>query len=82
MDIARQRALDRRFGSLACRVLSLWSGLFPSRAPDGPPRKILILLLSEMGSWVLAGPMIRQLEKQYPGAAISLMTFRKNREIS
>jgi ADP-heptose:LPS heptosyltransferase len=25
--------------------------------------------------------MIRQLEKQYPGAAISLMTFRKNREI-
>lgn len=81
MDIATQRKLDRRFGSLACRMLSFWDALFPPKKLDRPPQRILILLLSEMGSWVLAGPMIRQLKKQYPGAAISLMTFRKNREI-
>jgi len=81
MEIATQRKIDRVLGSLACRVLSGWDALFPPKAPKGPPRKVLVLLLSEMGSWVLAGPMIRRLEALGPDVSISLMTFRKSREI-
>jgi len=34
------------------------------------PKNILVVLLSEMGSIVLAGPMFAELRRKYPGAAI------------
>ncbi|MES2770951.1 MAG: glycosyltransferase family 9 protein [Pseudomonadota bacterium] len=45
-----------------------------------PPR-ILVILLSEMGSLVLAQPMFAQLKQRYPGALIYVMLFAKNREV-
>ena len=46
-----------------------------------PPRRILVILLSEMGSLVLAHPMFARLKQQYPGASIHALLFAKNREV-
>lgn len=45
------------------------------------PRKILVILLSEMGSLVLAHPMFARLQKEYPDAALHALLFHKNREV-
>ena len=41
----------------------------------------MVILLSEMGSLVLACPMFAQLERQYPDASLHVMLFAKNREV-
>ena len=45
------------------------------------PRKILIILLSEMGALVLAYPMFQRLKEKYPLAELHVMLFEKNREV-
>jgi lipopolysaccharide heptosyltransferase II len=45
------------------------------------PRRILVILLSEMGSLVLAHSMFERLQRTYPGAAIHALVFAKNREV-
>jgi lipopolysaccharide heptosyltransferase II len=53
-----------------------------SNEPDGmPPKNILVILLSEMGSLVLAHPMFMRLKQQYPEASIHVLMFAKNREV-
>jgi ADP-heptose:LPS heptosyltransferase len=81
MDIATQRKIDRFFGAFLCRVFSLFS-----RNRTGPrktPRveKILIILLSEMGSWVHAHAMFERIRRKYPQASVSVLLFKQNREI-
>ena len=49
--------------------------------PAVPPRRILIILLSEMGSLVLAHAMFARLKQRYPGASIHALVFTKNREV-
>lgn len=46
------------------------------------PRHILVVLLSEMGSVVLAGPMFVALRQRYPGAAIHVLQLKKNQEVA
>lgn len=46
--------------------------------PSSP--KILVILLSEMGSLVLAHPMFAFLKQNYPGAEMFALIFQKNRE--
>ncbi|TXH89095.1 MAG: glycosyltransferase family 9 protein [Rhodoferax sp.] len=86
MKIQTQRFIDRWVGQLLCGVVSGWvtfTGLFgaPARMPQAP-KNILVILLSEMGSIVLAGPMFAQLRRQYPGAAIHILQLKKNQEVS
>jgi ADP-heptose:LPS heptosyltransferase len=45
------------------------------------PKHILIVLLSEMGSLVLAQPMFADLRRRYPGASLHILMFAKNREV-
>jgi ADP-heptose:LPS heptosyltransferase len=78
MDVGLQRKIDQTIGPLVCRVLSLFPG---SRAPSSPPGRILIILLSEMGSLVLGCSMFRRLREKYPQASIHALVFEKNREI-
>jgi ADP-heptose:LPS heptosyltransferase len=78
MDVGLQRKIDQVVGPLICRGLSLFSG---GRAPSAPPKRILIILLSEMGSLVLGYSMFRRLREKYPGAEIHALLFEKNREI-
>ena len=78
MDAGLQRKIDQTFGPLICRALSLFSG---GRAPSTAPKRILIILLSEMGSLVLGYSMFRRLKEKYPEAEIHALLFEKNREI-
>jgi len=78
MDVGLQREIDQTFGRLICRALSLFSG---GRVPSGPPKRILIILLSEMGSLVLGYSMFRRLAEKYPQTEIHTIVLEKNREI-
>jgi ADP-heptose:LPS heptosyltransferase len=81
MNINFQRAVDRYVGVPICALLSLVNFVLPNE-PDGmPPKNILIILLSEMGSLVLAHPMFLRLKQQYPDAEIHVLMFAKNREV-
>jgi ADP-heptose:LPS heptosyltransferase len=78
MDVGVQRKIDQGLGPLICRALSLFAG---KREPAGMPQRILIILLSEMGSLVLGCSMFRRIREKYPQASIHAMVFEKNREI-
>ena len=86
MKLQTQRFIDRWAGQLLCGVVSGWvrfSGLFTGPAkPIQSPRNILVILLSEMGSIVLAGPMFAQLRRNYPGVNIHILQLKKNQEVS
>ncbi|HEX7538943.1 MAG TPA: glycosyltransferase family 9 protein [Syntrophales bacterium] len=78
MDVGIQRKIDQGLGPLICRALSLFSG---KHEQAGTPQRILIILLSEMGSLVLGCSMFRSIREKYPQASIHAMVFEKNREI-
>jgi ADP-heptose:LPS heptosyltransferase len=48
---------------------------------DTAPRAIVVILLSEMGSLVLAHEMFARLKQRYPDAPLHALLFGKNREI-
>lgn len=81
MNIKFQRAVDRFIGIPICALLSLADRLFGRAPAAGAPQRILVILLSEMGSLVLAQPMFSRLRQKYPDAAIHVMLFAKNREV-
>lgn len=77
MKIQTQRFIDRWVGQLLCAAVSGWvrfSALWRKPAQlDANPQHILVILLSEMGSIVLAGPMFAQLRRKYPSANIHIL---------
>ena len=81
MDVKLQRKIDQVLGSWICRILSFYNSIKPRPQRPDKIRSILIILLSEMGSIVLAYPMFRRLKEKYPEAEISFLLFKKNREI-
>jgi ADP-heptose:LPS heptosyltransferase len=83
MNIELQRTLDRVVGKPICALLSVWDFLVRrrERASPQPPRAILVILLSEMGSLVLAEPMFSRLRRDFPEASIHVLLFAKNREV-
>lgn len=84
MNINLQRTLDRLVGVPVCALLSGYErvrrSLFGADEP-AQPKRILIVLLSEMGSLVLAQPMFAKLKEQYPEASLHILMFAKNREV-
>lgn len=81
MNVDFQRKIDRIVGSFICRVLSLFRRRRNQRVPAAKVEKILVILLSEMGSLVLAYPMFRSIKRRYPGASVHVLLFKKNREV-
>lgn len=84
MDVRFQKFVDRWAGIPVCAALSLWhfgAQLVKGRVPSPPPRRILVMLLSEMGSLVLAEPMFRRLRERHPAAEIHMMLFKRNRQL-
>ena len=80
MDIETQRRIDRYAGVPFCRFLSLLSR-FRREPQSVRPHKILIILLSEMGSLVLAQPMFRHLRSVYPNASFYALIFKQNQDV-
>ena len=76
-----QRMIDRIIGIPLCALLSLINRMLKKTEPSSPPKHILIILLSEMGSLVLAYPMFKRLKEQYPGASLHILSFSKHREL-
>jgi len=81
MNLSTQRAFDRLLGVPLCALLSIVDRLLPRR-PVGPPRAILVMLLSEAGAAVCVQPMLRALGTRYPEAALYMMVFEKNRGVA
>jgi ADP-heptose:LPS heptosyltransferase len=80
MNLKFQRWVDRFVGGPICGCFSLLNRFSAKPAP-AVPRRILVILLSEMGSLVLAQAMFARLKQQYPGAAVHALLFAKNREV-
>ncbi len=80
MRLGTQRALDRVVGVALCRLLSLFRWRYREVPTGFLPRRIVVILLSEMGSLVLSKPLFDLLRKKYPGATICLLLFERNRE--
>jgi ADP-heptose:LPS heptosyltransferase len=81
MKINTQRMIDRYIGTIICRIFSLYYRFFKRESKPLEIKKILIILLSEMGSLVLAYPMFQYLKEKFPDAALHVMLFEKNREV-
>ena len=85
MNIDLQRFIDRWAGIPLCAAVSGFDALRrrfrPESAVDRAPRAIVVILLSEMGSLVLANDMFARLKARYPDAPLHALLFRKNREI-
>lgn len=84
MKIATQRWIDRWLGQALCALLSFWLRLtqHPPAVMTKTPQHVLVILLSEMGSVVLAGPMFAQLRQRYPSARVHVLQLRKNQEVA
>ncbi len=82
MNIDTQRAIDRYIGTIICRLFSLIHRVFKKDAATHNPQRILVILLSEMGALVLAGPMLQRLKEKFPRAALHVVLFEKNREVA
>jgi lipopolysaccharide heptosyltransferase II len=80
LSVARQRAFDRLLGPPLCWLLTVWHRLTgPDRTPPGV-RRILVIVLSEMGALVLARPMFERLSERYPGASVHVLCFATNQD--
>ncbi|MBW1985388.1 MAG: glycosyltransferase family 9 protein [Deltaproteobacteria bacterium] len=80
MNIEFQRKVDRFFGTIICRVFSIFGRKKKAFFSETRPNKILVILLSEMGSLALAHPMFCHIKKKYPGSSISVLLFQQNKE--
>jgi lipopolysaccharide heptosyltransferase II len=81
MNIQFQRKVDRIVGTIICRILTLFSRRKSAAPAPTKVDKILVILLSEMGSLVLAYPMFQHLKNKYPGVELYGLLFAKNREV-
>lgn len=86
MNLRTQRLLDRWIGQILCALVSAWARVArpakpPAQAPESV-RHVLVVLLSEMGSLVLAGPMLARIRQVYPHAQLHLLQLRKNQAVS
>jgi ADP-heptose:LPS heptosyltransferase len=89
MQISTQRWIDRYVGQVLCAGLSLWEqckeflSIAPQPAADPQNvRHVLVIMLSEMGSVVLAGPMFSAIKAQFPNAQLHLLQLAKNRPVA
>ena len=86
MNVNTQRWIDRWVGQVLCSVVSVWArlsgGLKPASTLPSEPKNILVILLSEMGSIVLAGPMFAALRQRYPTASLHVLQLKRNQEVA
>ena len=85
MNIRTQRLIDAVVGQALCAVLSLWARCWARPQPpvsEQPLRQVLVIMLSEMGSMVLAGPMFARIRQQHPQAQIHILQLARNQQVA
>jgi ADP-heptose:LPS heptosyltransferase len=84
MGVDALRLLDRMIGLPLCWLFTLVRLLrrlvLPVKSLP-PPRRVLIIKLSEMGSTVLAYPAMEELKKRIPGVELFFLVFKNNAAI-
>ena len=80
MEIQFQRKIDRLLGVIICRLFSVFGRKKKVPLSERLPNKILVILLSEMGSLALANPMFQHIKEKYPTSSIYVLLFEQNRE--
>ncbi len=81
MGIDFQRKVDRMAGKFICWMLSLVSRRQKKIPLESDIQKILVILLSEMGSPILAQPMFAHIRAKHPGATVYVLLFNQNKEV-
>ncbi len=81
MKIETQRWIDHTVGTIICRIFSAYYKFFKKESRPTETKRILIILISEMGALVLAYPMFQRLKDKFPDASLHIMLFEKNREV-
>ena len=81
MKIETQRRIDHYAGTIICRIFSVYYKFFKEESRPNETKRILIILLSEMGALVLGYPMFQRLKEKFPEASRHIMLFEKNREV-
>lgn len=76
MKIDTMRAVDRWIGVPLCFALTVLQRLF-HRSKQAPPRRILFIELSEMGSTILADPAMRKAQRVFD-AELFFVIFKRN----
>jgi len=82
MNVNLMRRIDKILGIPLCRILSIWHRfrlLFIRSRPFPPPRRILFMEMSEMGSMVLAYSMLMKTRTMFPGSKFYFLTFKNHR---
>ena len=84
MGVDALRLLDRMIGLPLCWLLTfvrlLGRLVLPVKSLP-PPRRVLIIKLSEMGSTVLAYPAVEELKRRIPGVELFFLVFKNNAAI-
>jgi lipopolysaccharide heptosyltransferase II len=78
VGVARQRWVDRVLGQPLCWGASRLARRGRPEPAAGDVRRILIVVLSEMGALVLTGPMFERLKQKYPSATIYVLCSDQN----
>jgi len=73
--------IDRRVGTVACRLLSLWNLLIPASRSDFTTKKILFIKLIEQGASVLAYSALQESIKKVGKENVYFLVFEENRPI-
>ncbi|MSQ66534.1 MAG: glycosyltransferase family 9 protein [Limnohabitans sp.] len=83
MNIHTQRRIDAWVGPLLCGLVSLWGKCF-GRTVDRqqPVQQVLVIMLSEMGSMVLAGPMFARIQNNHPGVQVHILQLKRNQSVA
>jgi ADP-heptose:LPS heptosyltransferase len=82
MSLDLIRFIDKYAGIVICALLSLFRLVRDLLAPQSKSevKNILIVELSEMGSAILAYPMMRKTKEMYPDSNLYFLIFEKHKE--
>src|SRR4029450_1968245 len=80
LTVDRQRWFDRAVGPLLCWLLTFLYRVTGAEDPPSEVRRILVVLLSEMGALVLTRPMFDRLRENHPSATLYILCSEQNRQ--
>jgi ADP-heptose:LPS heptosyltransferase len=84
MHVKTMQRIDFWVGVPLCALLSVINWLCwvirRRRSQRAPPKRILFIELSEMGSAIIAYPTLRHVQERFAGAEIHFLIFRRNIE--